>query len=82
MNVTILYFAAVRDLVGIDEEVVALPDGVSTIGTFAIHLAQVRPELDGRLPYVRFARNEEFALDVDMIAEGDVLALIPPVAGG
>jgi len=35
-----------------------------------------------RLRYVRFARNEEFAQPSDLIAEGDVIALIPPVAGG
>jgi molybdopterin converting factor subunit 1 len=82
MNVTILYFAAVRDLAGKDEERVALPDGVATIGALAEHLPKLHPELDGRLGHVRFARNEEFAQNVDLIAEGDVIALIPPVAGG
>jgi molybdopterin converting factor small subunit len=31
---------------------------------------------------VRIARNETFALADETLAEGDVLALIPPVAGG
>jgi molybdopterin converting factor small subunit len=31
---------------------------------------------------VRLARNEEFARDEDPISDGDVIALIPPVAGG
>jgi molybdopterin converting factor small subunit len=31
---------------------------------------------------VRFARNEEFAQNADVLADGDVVALIPPVAGG
>jgi len=82
VNVTILYFAAVRDLVGKDEERVALPEGIATVGALAEHLPKLHPSLGGRLGSVRFARNEEFAHDVDPIAEGDVIALIPPVAGG
>lgn len=82
MNVTILYFAAVRDLVGKDEERVALPEGIATIGALAEHLPRLHAPLAGRLASVRFARNEEFAQNVDPIAEGDVIALIPPVAGG
>ena len=82
MNVTLLYFAAVRDLVGRDEEPLALPAGIGTIETLAGHLTTLHPELEGRLGYVRFARNEEFAQPSDPIAEGDVIALIPPVAGG
>src|SRR5438045_1893568 len=35
MNVTILYFAAVRELVGIDEEAVELPPNVTTIAQLA-----------------------------------------------
>lgn len=82
MSVTVLYFAAVRDLVGKAEERVDLPAGVATIASLASHLAKVHPELEGRLGPVRFARNEEFANDADPIADGDVVALIPPVAGG
>jgi sulfur-carrier protein len=82
VNVTILYFAAVRDLVGKDEERVALPSGIATIAALATYLPKLHGALEGRLSYVRFARNEEFAQPADAIAEGDVIALIPPVAGG
>ncbi len=82
MKVTILYFAAVRDLVGKDEEQITLPEGVATISALATHLPTLHPPLEGRLEYVRFARNEEFAQSGDRVAEGDVIALIPPVAGG
>jgi molybdopterin converting factor small subunit len=34
------------------------------------------------MEYVRIARNEAFAEPSEALAEGDVLALIPPVAGG
>jgi molybdopterin converting factor subunit 1 len=82
MRVTVLYFAVVRELVGKDEEAIDLPSDVRTIGAFARFVARAHPELDGRMAHVRVARNEAFAREDDAIAEGDVLALIPPVAGG
>lgn len=82
MNITVLYFAAVREVVGVDEEPLVLPAGVTSIAALAEHLAAVHEPLRGRLGAVRFARNEEFAKPGDDIADGDVIALIPPVAGG
>lgn len=82
MSVTVLYFAAVRDLVGQDEERLELPPGVANIEALAAHLETIHPPLGGRLGYVRFARNEEFAQPSDAVADGDTIALIPPVAGG
>ena len=82
MKLTVLYFAAVRDLVGKDDEILDVPASVATIEGLGAHLAALHPELEGRLGYVRFARNEEFALLADPVAEGDTIALIPPVAGG
>lgn len=82
MKIQVLYFAAVRDLVGVPEETRELPPNVLTIGALAAHLAAVHPTLAGRLDAVRFARNEEFARNDDALADGDVVALIPPVAGG
>jgi len=82
VNVTVLYFAAVRELVGKDEEAIALPEGVASIAAVGEHLSRLHPALEGRLSYVRFARNEEFVQAADPVAEGDVIALIPPVAGG
>lgn len=81
-TITLLYFAAVRDLVGLEEERVTLPAEVTTIGDLAVFLVKHQPSLDGRLRSVRFARNETFATSDEALAEGDVIALIPPVAGG
>lgn len=82
MRVRLLYFAGVRDVVGRREEDLKLPDAVGTVGRLAAHLVEVHPELRGRLEAVRFAVNESFARDGDELADGDVVALIPPVAGG
>lgn len=82
MKATVLYFAAVRELVAKGEETVELPPDVRTVAAFAQWIARARPELGGRMPHVRIARNEAFAADDDALDDGDVLALIPPVAGG
>lgn len=82
MTITVLYFAAVRDLVGKDEERIELPADVATVDALAAYLVSVHPALEGRLGYVRFARNEEFAHGSDAVVDGDTIALIPPVAGG
>lgn len=82
MTITILYFAAVRELVQRDEERVELPGHVKTVSDLASFLAKHHPALDGRLGSVRFARNETFATNSEPIEDGDVVALIPPVAGG
>jgi molybdopterin converting factor small subunit len=47
-----------------------------------VELQNVHPELRGRLVGVRVAVNEEFADPADAIGPNDVVALIPPVAGG
>jgi molybdopterin converting factor subunit 1 len=82
MRVRVLYFAAMRDLAGRAEEELALPDGTATVGDFVEHLARALPGFAERRRHVRVARNERFARDDEALAEGDVLALIPPVAGG
>jgi molybdopterin converting factor subunit 1 len=82
MKVRVLYFAVVRELVRLEEEEVDLPPAVDSVGAFARWIEAAHPELKGRMAHIRVARNEAFAADGDRIGEGDVLALIPPVAGG
>lgn len=82
MRVRVLYFAAVREIVGLEEETLDLPRSVVFVGTFLTFLEQHRPELSGKLSSVRIARNEVFASDGEALGDGDVLAVIPPVAGG
>jgi molybdopterin synthase sulfur carrier subunit len=82
MRVSVRYFAAVRELTGVSEEVIDLPATVRSMGDFAAFLETHNPALEGRLGAVRLARNETFSVPRDVIAEGDVIAVIPPVAGG
>jgi sulfur-carrier protein len=82
MSIRILYFAKIRDLIGKAEEDLALPDGVKNLSDLAGYLVRLHPALRDNLGSVRFARNEVFASLSEPIAEGDTVAVIPPVAGG
>jgi molybdopterin converting factor subunit 1 len=82
LTIQILYFAAVRDLVGKSEETMTLAPEVRTIGALRARLEIAVPALAGRLAGVRWAKNEVFVSMDATLAEGDVVALIPPVAGG
>ena len=81
-RVQLLYFAALRDLVGREEEQLELPAEVCTVSDFVSFLVLARPALAGKLASVRVAVNEAFAQGSDDLSEARVIALIPPVAGG
>jgi len=82
MRVRVLYFAGVRDVVGRAEESLDLPGEIATVGDFEQLVARTHAGLAERMASIRIARNERFAEPGERLAEGDVLALIPPVAGG
>ena len=81
MRVKVLFFAAARDLAGASETVLELDVG-ATIADAVIALATAHARLGPHLGRMRVARNEAFADSTEGLADGDVLALIPPVAGG
>jgi molybdopterin converting factor subunit 1 len=82
MNVSLLFFAAARDAVGRSREDVELPPTVTDVASFSSWLADAYPPLRPYLGCVRIARNEVFAEPSTVLAPGDELAIIPPVAGG
>ena len=58
MIIEILYFAAVRDIVGKGQETMELSRDVRTVGALRAHLEHAFPVLRGRLDAVRWAKNE------------------------
>jgi len=80
--VQVLYFAALRELVGVSEEALEVPESVRTVREFVQHLQRVRPTLSGKMASVRVALDEAFAEDSAALAGVQTIALIPPVAGG
>ncbi|MEX1026274.1 MAG: molybdenum cofactor biosynthesis protein MoaE [Planctomycetota bacterium] len=81
MRVTVRFFAALRERAGVESRVVEdLPDGLS-VGKFKAELAARHPEL-GSLEAVRGVLGNTYVGDDRPLAEGDELALLPPVSGG
>jgi molybdopterin synthase catalytic subunit len=80
MRVTVRTFASLRDL-SIDREELELPDGATIAASWDV-LAARYPGLGPQRPYVRAARNGMYAAWDDVLADGDVVALLPPVSGG
>jgi len=79
MTLTLIYFAALRDLTGIAQENIEV-----SLGTKVHQLAELvlmrHPAM--HLEGVRVAVNEEFSDDSHCLNEGDIVAFIPPVSGG
>ena len=81
MDVTVLLFAAHRDLAGADRTIVSLPDRA----TVEALIAELRCRGGGwaALPeQPAVAVNRRYAHAGTVLDEGDEVALIPPVAGG
>lgn len=82
MKVRVLFFAVTRDLAGTDEASLEVPGEAPRVADLVPLLEATYPELAGRMGHVRIARNERFATHDERLADGDVVALVPPVAGG
>jgi sulfur-carrier protein len=82
VKLVILYFAALRDLLGLGEEHIELPAPSARVQDLAHYLSQRHPALVPHLGSVRFAVNETFVDLAAPLASGDVVAVIPPVTGG
>lgn len=82
MSVRILYFASLKEALGIGGESVVLPAGVATVGQLRDWLVA-----QGRAPLAS-AKNLRCAVNQDMagldapVGEGDEIAFFPPVTGG
>ena len=78
MRVRLRFFAALRERLGERSERV-VPAG-TTVGALWRSLVAERPDLDA-IP-VRFAVHETYVDPSHRLAEGDELAIFPPVSGG
>lgn len=81
----LLYFAWLREKVGVADEQVPLPEDINTVsgmlewlkGRGAGHSEALKD-----LSAVRVAVNQEFAGPEAPVSDGDEVALFPPVTGG
>lgn len=85
MKIRLLYFASLREQLGIAGEELELPQGVRTVGALRAHLRGRGPAWQAALAEgksLRVAVNQEMAQPAASLAEGDEVALFPPVTGG
>ena len=80
LTIRVLCFSHVRHVLQRDHVSLALPAGSTTDDA----LAAVKELAGGRLDALpmRVARNRAYVLAAEPLADGDELALIPPVQGG
>lgn len=84
MSLQILYFASLREALGVSGERIECPGGVATVGELRGHLA-ARGE-----PWTALATTKNLRAAVNqamvgmdaMLKDGDEIAFFPPVTGG
>ena len=82
MSVKILYFASLKEALGMGGESVELPAGVTTVGALRDWLVAQGREKLASSKNLRCAVNQDMAgLDAP-VREGDEIAFFPPVTGG
>ena len=81
MKVNISLFAGLHDLVGKREVMMELADG-STVDQLRDELATLFPVVIPYLATLVCAVDDEFVATDHLLADGDEVALIPPVSGG
>jgi molybdopterin converting factor subunit 1 len=80
MRVTVLLFASYADALGTRSLALDLPGGAHTGDVVAA--LRVRPGAEGVPPQPLVAVNERYAHLGHALHDGDVVAVLPPVAGG
>ncbi|HUJ61361.1 MAG TPA: molybdenum cofactor biosynthesis protein MoaE [Kofleriaceae bacterium] len=81
MRISVLYFAVFRERIGRADDALVMPPG-ATVGDAVAALALRHPAIGALRGRFRVAVNHDFVADGHALADGDELALIPPVAGG
>ena len=79
MQVCVLYFGVLKDLMGRSRAEIEMAEGASVTGLLLIH-RELAP--DKIWDAIAVAVNQEYARAGDVLSDGDEVALLPPVSGG
>lgn len=82
MSVKILYFAGLKEKLGLSSETVDLPAGINTVGSLRDWLIGQDREALASAKNLRCAVNQDMAKLDAAIKDGDEIAFFPPVTGG
>lgn len=82
---TLMYFARLREALGVSSEQIDLPPGVQDVAGLTAWLRQRggvwESELAAGRAY-RVAVNQDMAEGATLLKDGDEIAVFPPVTGG
>ena len=81
----ILYFAWLRQMTGIDSEEVEMPSHITNVAGLIEWLKERNEKFAEALSdfdSIRVAVNQEFAEPDAPVAQGDEVAIFPPMTGG
>jgi molybdopterin converting factor subunit 1 len=81
VTVRVLFFGVARDVAGASQTAIQL-DSPATLGDLFARLAQQFPRFQQLASTIVLAHNQEFAAPSTPLADGDEVALLPPVSGG
>lgn len=82
MQITLRYFAGVRERLRTGEQTLELPDGSRVCDVRALVNELVGAELAPLMDRSMVMVNQEYAVPEDAVHDGDEVAFIPPVSGG
>jgi molybdopterin converting factor subunit 1 len=81
VRIKVLYFGQAREAAGGGEEVLSLP-GHASISALLDETSRRHGRLERLRGAMQVALNEEIAEGDEELKDGDVVAFLPPVAGG
>jgi molybdopterin synthase catalytic subunit len=81
LEVKVRYFAAHKELTGVPDETVTVPDG-TTVDGLLDKLLGLHPQLQGIRRDTMVSVNKGVGSGAIVLKEGDDVALFPPIQGG
>ena len=82
MQINVLLFATLKDLVGTNKLILSLNDDENTVNDVRQALINAYPHISDNLKIALASVNREFAFGKDQVNDGDEVAFFPPVSGG
>jgi MoaE-MoaD fusion protein len=81
MQIRVLFFGVLKELVGRSSETIELPEGAKVEAVLR-HYSRQAPRFEAMLPALALSVNQEYCRADWVLRPGDEVALLPPVSGG
>ncbi|MFI5071817.1 MAG: molybdenum cofactor biosynthesis protein MoaE [Terriglobales bacterium] len=81
MEVKVLFFGILKDVVQRESDILVLPSN-ATLEDLLRHYKELSVQFKQLLPSIAFSVNQEYASPATKLKQGDEVALLPPVSGG